>query len=81
MHGEIQILRSTDNLANWRKRKNENMNTLKERRDDELPFVPKAVVATVVNAAANAAAPNGPQIPTTKHIFSLKREGMHKQRD
>jgi hypothetical protein len=54
--------------------------SFKEQRD-ELSFFPKAAVATVVNAAANAAAPNRPQIPTIKHVFSLKREGMHKQRD
>ena len=42
--------------------------TFKERRDEELPFIPKAAVATEVNAAANAAAPNGPQIPTIRHV-------------
>jgi hypothetical protein len=45
--------------------------TLKERRDDALPFIPKAVVATVVNAAT----PNVPQIPTIKQFFRGWRGG------
>ena len=60
-------------LSQWNRYRHD---TFQERRDDELPFIPKAVVATVVNAAANAAEPNGPQIPTIKHVFSLKIEGM-----
>jgi hypothetical protein len=40
-------------LSQWNRFRHD---TFKERRDEELPFIPKAAVATVVNAAANAAA-------------------------
>jgi hypothetical protein len=59
-------------LSQWNRFRHD---TFKERRDEELSFIPKAAaVATVVNAAANAAAPNGPQISTIKHVFSLQSD-------
>ena len=50
-------------------------NTFKDRREDELPFIPGQAPAAEGGVAVNLKAP---QTPSIKTVFTLTSEGVHK---
>lgn len=62
-------------LSQWNCYRN---NTFKDRREDELPFIPGQAPAAEGGVAVNLKAP---QTPSIKTVFTLTSEGVHSQRD
>jgi hypothetical protein len=62
-------------LSQWNRFRND---TFKDRREDELAFIPGQVPAAEGGVAVNLKAP---QTPSIKTVFTLKSEGVHTQRD
>jgi len=58
-------------LSQWNRFRND---TFKDRRDDELPFIPGQAPAAEGGVAVKA-----PQTPTIKTVFTLKSEDVHTQ--
>ena len=62
-------------LSQWDRYRND---TVKDRREDELPFIPGQAPAAEGGVAVNLKAP---QTPSIKTVFTLTSEGVHSQRD
>ena len=62
-------------LSQWNCYRN---NTFKDRREDELPFIPGQAPAAEGGVAVNLKAP---QTPSIKTVFTLTSEGVHTQKD
>ena len=58
-------------LSQWDRYRND---TVKDRREDELPFIPGQAPAAEGGVAVNLKAP---QTPSIKTIFTLTSEGVH----
>ena len=62
-------------LSQWDRVRND---TFKDRREDELAFIPGQAPAAEGGVAVNLKAP---QTPSIKTVFTLTSEGVHTQRD
>ena len=62
-------------LSQWNRYRND---TFKDRREDELAFIPGQAPATEGGVVENLKAP---QTPSIKTVFTLKSEGVHIQRN
>ena len=62
-------------LSQWNRFRND---TFKDRREDELAFIPGQAPATEGGVVENLKAP---QTPSIKTVFTLKSEGVHTQRN
>ena len=58
-------------LSQWNRYRND---TFKDRRDDELPFIPAQAPVAEGGVAVKA-----PQTPSIKTVFTLTSEGVHTQ--
>ena len=61
-------------LSQWNRYRND---TFKDRREDELPFIPGQAPAAEGGVVVNSKAP---QTPSIKTVFTLTSEGVHTQK-